>query len=71
LLSEEERKVLPRLSAFRGGFGREAAEAVADATLAVLASLVDSSWLQATPAGRYTMHELVRQYASALSHNRP
>jgi predicted ATPase/DNA-binding SARP family transcriptional activator/Tfp pilus assembly protein PilF len=68
LLPVEERDVLRQLSVFRGGFRREAAEAVAvrlsqsPASLALLSALVDSSWLRATPSGRYEMHELVRQY---------
>jgi len=39
LLTEEEQGVLLRLSVFQGGFRREAAEQVADATLAVLSTL--------------------------------
>lgn len=65
LLSEEERTVLMKLSVFRGGCTREAAQQVAGATLPILASLIDKSLLrksQRTPT-RYTMHELVRQYA--------
>jgi predicted ATPase/DNA-binding SARP family transcriptional activator len=63
LLADEEKDVLPQLSVFRGGFRREAAEAVAGASLEVLSALADSSWLRVTPPGRYDMHELVRQYA--------
>lgn len=66
LLSEEERTVLMKLSVFRGGCTREAAQQVAGATLPILASLIDKSLLrksQSTPT-RYTMHELVRQYAA-------
>jgi predicted ATPase/Tfp pilus assembly protein PilF len=68
LLPSEERDVLRQLSVFRGGFRREAAEEVAmrlpqsPASLAVLSSLLDRSWLRVTPSGRYEMHELVRQY---------
>jgi predicted ATPase len=63
LLSEDERRVLSRLSLFRGGCTREAAEHVASATLAVLSSLIAKSLLRRTEAGRYDLHELVRQYA--------
>lgn len=66
LLSAEERSVLMKLAVFRGGCTREAAQQVAAATLPVLASLIDKSLLrksQQTPT-RYTMHELVRQYAA-------
>jgi predicted ATPase/DNA-binding SARP family transcriptional activator len=64
LLSAEERCVFGRLSVFRGGFGREAAEQVAGATLSLLAALVDKSLLRRIPTGRYDMHELLRQYAA-------
>jgi predicted ATPase/DNA-binding SARP family transcriptional activator len=64
LLSEAEQAVLKKLSVFRGGFQRETAEAVTDASLEQLASLVDKSLLQVTPAGRYHIHELIRQYAA-------
>lgn len=63
LLAEVERGVLGRLSVFRGGFRPEAAEYVAGATLPVLAALVEKSLVQATPAGRYHLHELLRQFA--------
>lgn len=62
MLSEEQRAVLKALSIFRGSFTREAAQAVAGASLPVLASLVTKSLLRHSPAGRYDMHELLRQY---------
>ena len=62
LLSKREQSLLRQLAVFRGGFTHEAATAVAGASLADLAGLVDASWLRATPSGRYGMHELVRQY---------
>jgi predicted ATPase/DNA-binding SARP family transcriptional activator len=63
LLSPEEQAVLPKLSLFRGGFRRQAAEQVAGASLATLATLVDKSLLQWNPGGRYVLHEMIRQYA--------
>ncbi len=67
LLTTEEQQVLARLSVFRGGCRREAAQAVAQANLPVLASLIDKSLLrrvqEPTGPGRYELHELVRQYA--------
>ena len=63
-LSEEERSVFEKLSVFRGGFTREAAEQVAGATLATLAALVDKSFLRQDATGRYDMHELLRQYGA-------
>jgi predicted ATPase len=64
LLSETEQTVLKKLSVFRGGFQREAAEAVAGTLLPQLSSLVDKSLLLVTPSGRYQIHELTRQYAA-------
>ncbi|HLF02390.1 MAG TPA: tetratricopeptide repeat protein [Anaerolineales bacterium] len=63
LLSAEERRVFARLSVFRGGFLREAAEAVAEASLPVLSALMDKSLVRRQPSGRYEIHELLRQYA--------
>jgi predicted ATPase/uncharacterized protein HemY len=63
LLSEQEQAVLRKLSIFRGGFEREAAEAVAEASLWLLSALVDKSMLQVSPSGRYSLHELLRQLA--------
>jgi tetratricopeptide (TPR) repeat protein len=63
LLSEEERQVLRRLSVFRGGLQRQAAEEVAGATLPLLSALRDKSLLRRQATGRYELHELVRQYA--------
>jgi tetratricopeptide (TPR) repeat protein len=65
LLSEEERAAFRMLAVFRGGFRREAAEWVAGATLHLLTALADKSLLRRNKAGRYDMHELVRQYAAA------
>ena len=62
MLSPEEQMVFQRLSLFRGGFTREAAAEVATASLGVLAALVDKSLLTLSATGRYTIHELLRQY---------
>lgn len=64
LLSANERVILQKLSIFWGGFRREAAQEVAEASLSTLASLVDKSLLRRAATGRYEMHELVRQYAA-------
>lgn len=63
LLSGDGRACFRKLAVFRGGFTREAAEAVANASLGALASLLDKSLLRRIPDGRYEMHELLRQYA--------
>ena len=63
-LHEEERAAFARLSVFRGGFEREAAAAVASASLETLSNLVDRSLLRWDPSGRYQIHELLRQYGT-------
>jgi predicted ATPase/DNA-binding SARP family transcriptional activator/Tfp pilus assembly protein PilF len=63
LLSEEEQQVLRRLAIFRGGFRREAAESIAEASLSMLSVLVAKSLLYRTEPSRYDVHELIRQYA--------
>jgi predicted ATPase/DNA-binding SARP family transcriptional activator len=64
LLTGREREVFAALSVFRGGFFSQAAQPVAGASLRELLALVDRSLLQRTSAGRYEMHELLRQYAA-------
>ncbi|MBN1149456.1 MAG: tetratricopeptide repeat protein [Anaerolineales bacterium] len=63
LLSGDGRACFRKLAVFQGGFTRQAAGQVAGASLAALASLVDKSLLRRAPAGRYEMHELLRQFA--------
>ena len=64
-LQPDEQTVLAKLSVFRGGFSRDAAEKVAGANLRILLSLVNKSFLQRQgDNGRYVMHELLRQYAA-------
>jgi predicted ATPase/DNA-binding SARP family transcriptional activator len=64
LLNREEQTLFSRLSVFRGGFERRAAESIADARLPLLASLVDKSLLRRNKSRRYEIHSLVRQFAS-------
>ena len=71
LLSAGEQQALSRLSVFQGGFTRQAAEQVAGATLPVLSTLASRTLVRRSAAGRYDMHELVRQYSAArLAANR-
>ncbi|MCL4299121.1 MAG: AAA family ATPase [Anaerolineae bacterium] len=70
-LSAEEREIFRKLSVFRGGFRREAAERVAEATLPLLSRLVDKSLLRWSISGRYEIHELLRQYAAAKLEETP
>jgi tetratricopeptide (TPR) repeat protein len=71
LLTEEEQKVLQRLSAFRGGFRREAAEHVAEATLPVLSALVTKSLVRRNSLGRYDLHEVIGQFVADHFTERP
>jgi predicted ATPase/transcriptional regulator with XRE-family HTH domain len=64
LLSEEERQVMQRLSVFRSGFTRDAAEQVVGASLPLLSALVDKSLVRRDGTRRYELHELIRQYAA-------
>lgn len=61
-LSEDERRVFMKLSVFRGGFTRQAAEYVAGTTRQILSALADRSLLCLDTNGRYNIHELLRQY---------
>ncbi|NPV75635.1 MAG: helix-turn-helix domain-containing protein [Anaerolineae bacterium] len=63
LLSDTERGTLSRLSIFHGGFDRAAAEEVTGASLPLLASLVSKSLVKRAEAGRYSLHEAIRQFA--------
>lgn len=65
LLSDKEKHALSALAIFQGGFSREGAEFVAGANLPLLSSLISKSLVKRMPNGRYDLHELVRQYASA------
>lgn len=64
-LTESERTFFMKLAIFRGGFTREAAQEIAGASLTLLSSLVNKALLQRQRDGRYTLHELLRQYAEA------
>ena len=62
-LSDDERAVFRKLSVFRGGFTRGAAEKIAGADLSALSTLVDRSLIRLDHDGRYDLHELLGQYA--------
>lgn len=70
LLSADEQRIMAWLATFRGGFTRQAAQAVTAATLPKLAQLVDKSLIrvftQPTATGeqapRYYVHNLLRTY---------
>jgi predicted ATPase len=69
LTTPEEQRVLAPLAVFRGGFDRAAAQAVAGATLPLLATLIDKSFVRVVTnvlgsehGQRYYIHGLLRQY---------
>ncbi len=64
LLGETERRTLAALSVFRGGFDKDAAREVANASLSVLLSLINKSLLLRTNTGRFDLHEVIEQGAS-------
>jgi predicted ATPase/DNA-binding SARP family transcriptional activator len=68
LLSPSEQSALRRVSVFQGGWTAQEAEAIAGASLPILLSLVDKSLVCADGQGRFSLHELVRQYASEQLH---
>lgn len=67
LLDAQEQQTLSRLGVFRSSFDREAAAAVAGATLPLLMALNDKSLLRRLPdagaGGRYAVPEVLRQFA--------
>ena len=64
-LTADQRQVFMRLSVFHGGFTRQAAEVVAGANLRSLRLLLNHALITVEADGRYSIHELLRQYAAA------
>ncbi len=64
LLSAEEQRLLPRLTVFRGGFTADAAGEILGASPALLRGLTGKSLLQFAPDGRFTLHNIPRQFLS-------
>jgi tetratricopeptide (TPR) repeat protein len=71
LLTEDERDQFQQLCVFRGSFSREAALAVAGTSLFQLRSLLGKSLLEKSPAGRYEIHALLRQYGLEVLNRSP
>ncbi len=63
LLSTAEQQALMMASIFQGGFSEEAGRAVLRDHSALLESLVEQSLVRHSKAGRYEMHNTVRQFA--------
>jgi len=68
LLDPNEREAFKTLSIFIGGFTRQAAQAVAGASLRDLAALANKSLLGRDVDGRYKVHELLRQFGEEQLH---
>jgi predicted ATPase/DNA-binding SARP family transcriptional activator len=78
LLSGEEQAAFRRLAVFQGGFARNAAEQVAEVSMRSLLALVsksliqrtaggpDTSLLNTSPSGRFSLHPLLLQYAREI-----
>lgn len=62
-LDDELQATLAKLSVFKGGFKREAAAAVAQASIPQLMSLVDASLVRMDADGRFDQHALLAQFA--------
>ena len=72
MLDQTEQEIFMRLSVFRGGYTRHAAQQVARASLQQLAGLVNKSFLSHDlDSGRLEAHELLRQYAQAKLEKTP
>lgn len=64
MLTPREQHILHVLALFRGKFNREAASAVSGAHLGDYADLIGKSILRRNEEGHYSLHEVMRQYAS-------
>jgi DNA-binding SARP family transcriptional activator/tetratricopeptide (TPR) repeat protein len=65
LLTDGERQAFLRLCVFSGGFTREAARQIAGADTITLIALANKSMIQRNSSGRYSVHELLRQFGEA------
>jgi len=63
MLDPELQRCFARLSIFRGGFEREAAQEVTGATISDLTNLMDKSLLKRNTNGRYEILEVLRRFA--------
>lgn len=71
-LSASEQDLFLKLCIFQGGFRRDAVREVAGATLPLLVTLVNASWLRyEREQDRYQMHELLRQFGASRLQEEP
>lgn len=66
MLSAREQIIMQTLALFRGKFTRESVAVLAGTELADFGSLMDKSMLARDKTGYYSLHEVMRQYASEL-----
>ncbi len=64
LLNSEQQRVLAVISVFRGGFDLQAVHKITGASPRILLSLVNTSLLRTTSSGRFSILEVIRQYAA-------
>ena len=65
LLDGQEKQAFAKMSLFRGSFSRQAAQQVVGASLRMLTRLLNKSFVQRDPEnGRFSVHELLRQFAA-------
>jgi len=63
LLTPVEQEIYAQLSVFRGGFTEDAVTEMLSATTQDMLSFIDKSLIYQNKDNRYTLHELLRQYA--------
>lgn len=71
MLSAGEKRMLARLSIIQSQFDRETGLAVSGGSLANLVQLQGKSLLRQESSGRYSLHQLLRQFASAKLAGQP
>lgn len=62
-LEPHEQQIMQSLAVFRGGFRRQAAQAVSGASLSDMARLSHKALLNLQPSNRYGLHALLNQYS--------
>lgn len=64
MLTDDDRRILRRLSVFTGGFDADGAEAITGSSLGDLRRLRDKSLVQTRGDGRFNLHPLIRAFAA-------
>lgn len=71
LLDENQRQNLSKLSVFKGGFDRQAAEWVCGVNLEELCDLLGKSLLRRNQAGLFSLHSLIQEFAAEKLNHLP